>query len=117
MEQIFDLNNEFIYDFVTGATQVHKQDSSHIVLDTGNKYQLLRQDNFPQDPSTWFPDNGDKLKKLKKLTEDSGRKKKKKTRRAKIPHKGYRKWRERPEPIQVICAMFRKLITEKLIYV
>ena len=83
---------------LTGAIQVHKQDSSHLVLDTGNKYQVLRQENFPQDPNTWFPDS---KKKVKKPVDDGG-KRKKGSKRTKIPHKGYKKWSQRPEPVQVI---------------
>ena len=66
-----------------------------LLLDTGNHYQVTRQEDFPQDPTVW---NGvlDKTKKKKKKTKD-----KKDESGTPREYRGYKKWSQLPVAIQV----------------
>ena len=83
---------------------MHKQDGSQILLDTGNKYQVIRQENFPQDPNSWYAGSDKRKKKMAAADDEEAKRKNEK--HVKIPSKGYKKWSQRPEPVLVcVCVV------------
>ncbi|XP_033633184.1 HEAT repeat-containing protein 4-like isoform X2 [Asterias rubens] len=93
-DTMFDTHNQFEQEWLSGAQQMLHPAQDRLLLDTGNHYQVTRQEDFPQDPTVW---NGvlDKTKKKKKKTKD-----KKDESGTPREYRGYKKWSQLPVAIQ-----------------
>ncbi|XP_071947910.1 HEAT repeat-containing protein 4-like isoform X2 [Antedon mediterranea] len=87
--KIYETDNQYEQEWLSGAQLVPRKDNSILTFDTGNKYRKVKQENYPADPKHWHSKEKSKIsKKGHKPTKD------------KLPHKGYRKWSDLPKPIE-----------------
>ncbi|XP_038046903.1 HEAT repeat-containing protein 4-like isoform X2 [Patiria miniata] len=93
-DTIHDTQNQFEQEWLSGAQQVLHHDTSRLLLDTGNLYQITRQEDFPQDPASWSGEGASEKTKQKGKapgpTEAATQK----------GHRGYKKWSQLPQAIQ-----------------
>ncbi|XP_033098379.1 HEAT repeat-containing protein 4-like isoform X2 [Anneissia japonica] len=87
--KMYETDNQFEQEWLSGAQLVPRKDSSILTFDTGNKYRMVKQENYPADPKHWH--SSDKTKKAKEGN---------KAGKEKLPHKGYRKWSNLPQPVE-----------------
>ncbi|XP_022098321.1 HEAT repeat-containing protein 4-like isoform X2 [Acanthaster planci] len=88
-DKMYDTQNQFEQEWLSGAQQILQHDPSHLLLDTGNLYHVARQEDFPQDPTTWSGEGPTGAKR--------GPQEEAVTQRG---HRGYKKWSQLPQAIQ-----------------
>nr|XP_022342534.1 HEAT repeat-containing protein 4-like isoform X1 [Crassostrea virginica] len=86
-DKFYDTANQFQQEVLTGAQEIHIQDSDKILLTSENKYQKKLQPQYPPNPETWYNEQ-----------DSTPPHEAKETPRIRKVEKGSRRWKELPQP-------------------
>ncbi|KAJ8026097.1 HEAT repeat-containing protein 4 [Holothuria leucospilota] len=95
-DKMFDTDNQFEQEWLSGAQQLFAAEKSKILLNSGNLYQIYRQQGYPINPEVWLNENGknDRKRKKKKKLEKVDKKE------PQVIQKGQKRWSQLPVAIE-----------------
>lgn len=89
-DKLYESDNRFIQEWLTGAQQIYSEDEEKIVMSTTNHYKKIYKTDRPKPPDSWYQnDEMEQKDSTRTLTP---------TPRSRKVEKGFKRWKALPEP-------------------